>query len=59
MCVSLIVKSNYKGSVRDYMTIDQFKKYLETGKKPAWTRWELKWKSVAKKKKNYMNKSTI
>lgn len=56
MCVSLIVKSKYKWSNKDYMTLKQFETYIKTGERPAWIWWELKWKSVAKYKKTVIKK---
>ena len=56
MPVSLIVKSKYKGNVRDYMTINQFETYLTTGKQPLQT-WPKKTKkSLAFKKRNDIKK---
>ena len=53
MSVSLIVKSKYKGNVRDYMTINQFSTYISTGIRPPQTWWEVREKRLAiKKKKN-------
>ena len=56
MSVSLLVKSKYKWTDKDYMTLKQFATYLETGNRPAWTRWQFKSKSVAKNKKTIIKK---
>lgn len=52
----LIVKSKYKGNVRDYMTINQFSTYISTGKQPLQTWWELNKKWLEIKKKSIIKK---
>ena len=56
MSVSLLVKSKYKWTDRDYMTLKQFATYVKTGERPAWTRWDFKQKSVAKYRKTIIRK---
>ena len=56
MSNSLIVKSKYKGNVRDYMTINQFSTYISTGQQPLQTWWEVRNKWLAIKKKIVIKK---
>jgi hypothetical protein len=54
MPISLIVKSKYKGNVRDYMTLNQFATYISTGQVPPQT-----WKQVKEKRLAIKNKKNI
>ena len=55
----LIVKSKYKGNVRDYMTINQFVTYISTGIKPLQTWKEVNEKWLAFKKKTIIKKLSM